>query len=233
LGGRSYDCPLLPILVALAVAAVPGERLDYGLRYGPIALGTLVLETLEPETVGTDECWHFRAELELTRSFSWLFWASYRLESWCRVSDMVTLRSYKRTREPNYRAEWTADFDLDQRAVCYSDGKTIPVQPDARDLLTTWYYFRTLPMSPGDTVRTALHVDRRNYQLVAVARDAKTVSVPAGVFDCIAVVPSTGGPLGTVYLADDEERIPVSIRTRVGGLVVSAFLRSVSYEEER
>jgi hypothetical protein len=146
---------------------------------------------------------------------------------------MVTLQSYKRTREPNYRAEWSAIFDLEQSVVRYSTGKTSPVQPDARDLLTTWYYFRTLPMLPGDTVKTALHVDRRNYKLVAVARAAKTVSTPAGVFDCIAVVPSAGGPLGTVYLSDDKERIPVSIRTRVGGLVVSAFLRSVSYEEER
>jgi len=156
---------MLSILVALAVVVVPGERLDYGLRYGPVALGTLVLEALEPETVGTTECLHFRADLELTRSFSWLFWANYRLESWCRVSDMVTLRSYKRTREPNYRAEWTADFDPDRSVVRYSDGETVPVQPDARDLLTTWYYFRTLSMLPGDTVRTALHVDRHNCQL--------------------------------------------------------------------
>jgi hypothetical protein len=223
----------LTILAALAIAAVPGERLDYGLRYGPVALGTLVLQTLEPETVGTDECWHFRADLELTRSFSWLFWANYRLESWCRVSDMVTLRSYKRTREPNYRAEWIADFDLEKSVVRYSDGKTTEVAAGARDLLSTWYFFRTLPLEPGDTVRTALHVDRRNYKLVAVARAAKTVSTPAGVFDCIAVVPNAGGPLGTVYQSDDEERIPVSIRTRVGGLIVTAQLRSVSYEEER
>jgi len=82
-------------------------------------------------------------------------------------------------------------------------------------------------------VRTALHVDRRNYRLVAVARAARPVTSPAGVFDCIAVVPDAGGPLGTVYLTDDEQRIPVSIRTRIGGLVVSALLRSVSHEEER
>ena len=223
---------MLSILLALTIAAVPGERLDYGLRYGPVNLGTLVLETLEPETVGTDECWHFQADLELTRSFSWLFWASYRLETWCRVSDMVTLRSYRRTREPNYRAEWTADFDPGQSLVSYSDGKTVSIESDARDLLSTWYYFRTLSLVPGDTVRTPLHVDRRNYRLVAVARPAKTVRTPAGVFDCIAVVPNAGGPLGTVYQTDDDERIPVTIRTRVGGLVVSAHLRSVSYEEE-
>ncbi|MBM3330305.1 DUF3108 domain-containing protein [candidate division WOR-3 bacterium] len=223
---------MLAVLAALAVALVPGERLDYGLRYGPVSIGRLRLETLQPETLGTEECWHFRADLELTRSFSWVFWANYRLETWCRTSDMVTLRSYKRTREPRYRAEWTADYDLVQSVANYSDGRTTSVESGARDLLSTWYYFRTLSLAAGDTVRTALHVDRRNYQLVAVARAAKAVSTPAGAFDCIAVVPNAGGPLGTVYLTDDSERIPVSIRTRVGGLVVSAFLRSVSFEEE-
>jgi hypothetical protein len=223
---------MLSILAALAIALVPGERLDYGLHYGPVSIGTLTLRTLQPETVGTDECRHFRADLELTRSFSWLFWANYRLETWCRVSDMVTLRSYKRTREPHYRAEWTANYDLGQLAVCYSVGGSFCLEPGTRDLLSTWYYFRTLPLAPGDTVRTALHVDRRNYRLVAVARATKSVSTPAGIFDCIAVVPSAGGPLGTVYLTDDAERIPVSIRTRVGGLVVTASLRSISKEEE-
>jgi hypothetical protein len=223
---------MLTILAALAIAVVPGERLDYGLRYGPVSIGTLTLETLKPDTVGTVECLHFRAYMELTQSFSWLFWANYRLETWCRVSDMVTLRSYKRTREPRYRAEWTANYDPERSVVGYSDGMTFTIKPGTRDLLSTWYYFRTLPLSPGDTVRTALHVDRRNYQLVAVARPSRPVTTPAGVFDCIAVVPNAGGPLGTVYLTDDAQRIPVSIRTRVGGLVVSAFLRSVSCEEE-
>jgi len=123
---------VLTILAAMAIAFAPGERLDYGLRYGPVAVGTLVLKTLEPETVGTDECRHFRADLELTRSFSWLFWAEYRLETWCRVQDMVTLRSYKRTREPRYRAEWTADFNPDRQSVSYSDGDTLPVTRHAR-----------------------------------------------------------------------------------------------------
>lgn len=215
------------------MAVTPGERLDYGLHYGPVSIGTLALETLAPDTVGGVECRHFRADLELTRSFSWLFWANYRLETWCRIPDMVTLRSYKRTREPRYRAEWTADYDTARSLVRYSDGKTVSIEPGTRDLLSTWYYFRTLPLAVGDTVRTALHVDKRNYHLVAVVRAAKDVATPAGIFDCLAVVPSAGGPLGTVYLTDDADRIPAAIRTRVGGLVVSASLRSISREEER
>jgi len=237
---------VLLALALLAVAGVPGERLEYSVRYGPVNLGTLVLETLEPETVGAETCQHFRAELQLTRSFSWLFWANYRLETWCRDSDLTTVRSYKRAREPNYRAEWTAEFDSKLSVARYSDRGPIPIEPGTRDLLSTWHYFRTLSLASGDTIRTQLHVDRRNYRLVAVARPARTLVTPAGIFDCVAVVPRAGGPLGVVHLgaqsrmgvrttvADgnplpQERWIPVSIRTRIGGLTVTALLSSVSH----
>ncbi len=224
---------MLSAVFVLCVAVFPGERLDYDVRYGPVALGRLTLETLEPETVSGTECYHFGAELELTRSISWLFWAEYRLESWCRTRDMVTLRSYKRTREPNYRAEWTADYDPERSLARYSDGESLATGETARDLLTTWYYLRAIPLKPGDAVKLAIHVDRRNYQLSAVVGQSKLVTTAAGRFDCLAVTPRTSGPVGTVYLSDDSERLPVLIRTRVGGLVVTARLRHVSHEEER
>ena len=44
---------MLPILAALAIAVVPGERLDYGVRYGPVSIGTLTLMALEPAEATT------------------------------------------------------------------------------------------------------------------------------------------------------------------------------------
>ena len=58
------------------------------------------------------------------------------------------------------------------------------------------------------------------------------MSVPAGVYDCIAVIPKAGTPLGSVYLSDDDERLPVVLRTRISGLAVSAYLRRATGEEE-
>jgi hypothetical protein len=224
---------VLAIMLAALVSFAPGERLEYDLRYGPVALGSLTLQSLGRDTLGDLECDHFRADLELTRSLSWVFWAHYRLESWCTDPGMVTLRSYKRTREPKYRAEWTALYDPVDGWVHYTDGRVRRIKRETRDLLTTWYYLRSVPILRGDTVSVSMHVDGKNYDLVAVGGANRRVSVPAGQFDCIAVVPNAGTPVGTVYLNRDEDRVPVVIRTRVGGLVVSAHLRKVGPEEER
>jgi hypothetical protein len=116
--------------------------------------------------------------------------------------------------------------------VRYSDGQVIETEQATRDMLTTWYYLRSLPLAPGDTVRFPVHVDRRNYALVAAVRGSKPVKTPAGTFDCISVLPRAAGPLGTVYLSSDSARVPVLIRTRIGGLGVSAWLRTVSSQEE-
>jgi hypothetical protein len=223
---------VLATLLAVVFAVVPGERLLYDVRYGPLTVGTLTLEALEPDTVDSVECRHLRADLELTRSISWLFSASYRLESWCRTSDFVTLRSYKRTREPRYKSAWTARYVPSIGQVFYSDGRCYALPDSARDMLTLWYYFRNRALAAGETLRAAVHDSRRNYELVAGAGGVRRVSVPAGEFDCVAVNPKAGTPLGSVYLSDDDERLPVVIRTRFGGFVISALLRSFEMRED-
>lgn len=218
---------MIALLLVISAAVAPGERLVYDVRYGPVRLGSLELRVLEPESLGGEACHHFRADLEFTRSLSWLFAAQYRLEAWCRTSDWVTLRSYKRTREPNYRAEWFASYDPDSRRVVYSDGASFPLPDSARDMLTLWYWFRGRNFAPGDTVRANVHTDRKDYPFVAVAGRARRVETAAGDYNCIAVTPRAQSPLGTVYISDDSERLPVVIRTRVGSLSVTAQLRAV------
>ena len=215
----------MAFLVALCVAATPGERLLYDVKYGPLKLGTMSLEVLEPDCSAGETLEHFRCDLEFTRSLSWLFWAQYRLESWSRGPAMLTARSYKRTREPNYRAEWTATYGKD--SVRYSDGKSFAVPDSSRDMLTMWYFLRTVPLDPGDSFRAVVHADRRTSSLRVAVRGPKRVRTSAGVFDCLALTPDAGSPLGTVWLSNDESRIPVVIRTRIGGVAISAQLRQV------
>ncbi len=218
------------ILLLVGAVFIPGETLEYDVRYGPVTLGRLVLEVLTPETVRGETCHHFRAELALSRSLSWLFWADYRLETWARKTDLVTLRSSKRTREPNYRAEWSADFYPALCSVRYSTNTSYFLPDSARDMLTLWYLFRTLSLKPGDTVRAQVHADRKNYPLAVAVAPRRPVRVSAGLFDCWQLSPNVGSPLGTVLLSADPDRVPVVIRARFGGMTVSAYLRRTSQE---
>ncbi len=219
----------------MVLAFAPGERLEYDVRCGPLRLGELTLTTLALDTVSGESCYSFRAVLEAKLGF--LFHATYDIRTWCRTEDMVTMRSAKETRESRYEARWTADYDYEAGRVVYSDGDTFPLPDSARDVLTLWYWFRTLETAVGDTQPVYCHTDRRDYEPEFIATKRTDVAVPVGEFDCLELIPSPGSPLGALYLADMEtdsgpaNRIPVVIRTDIGGVQVSAVLRSIGLEE--
>lgn len=238
------------ILLFVVAGLVPGERLEYDVKYGPFTLGELVLETLAPDSVQGEPCHHLRSTLGLRLGF--VFRAEYEIESWSRARDMVTMRSSKTTRESRYRGEWTAEYDYGTSRVCYSDGDTFVLrQPEARDLQTLWHWFRFLPLDTGELVPVYAHTDRREYDTWFRATRWTTVTTPAGRFPSLELVPEDKTPLGAVYLADKTEvqgmegvssatpwnelsvsstdRVPVLIRTDVGGMEVSAFLRSADF----
>lgn len=220
------------LLLVASLIGIAGERLDYDIRYGPVVLGSLELRELAAETIAGVECRHLHASLELSSSLTWLFWARYELESWASGDSLVTLRSRKRTRETNYSADWTADFDRAAGLVRYTDGSKYHVPAACRDMLTLWYWFRQCVPDSGGRVRADAHVDRKNYRVTATADRRRGVRTRAGTFDCIVLSPETSGPLGTVYLADGPGRIPVVIRTQIAGLTVSAVLKAMHRREE-
>lgn len=210
------------IALCVLFALVPGERLEYDVRLGPLRLGGLRLETLEPAVVLGESCRHFHADLDIRLGF--LFRGRYRFDSWSRSADLVTIRSAKETEESRYRASWSADYDYDRSEVRYSDGDTFVLPDSAHDLLTLWYLFREHTLEPGDTARVVCHADRRTQQVRVAAGRVTKVAVPAGEFECLELTPRAAGPLGSVWLAEDSASTPVRIRLRTGSLEVDALL---------
>ncbi len=227
--GEGIIIRLMPLVsVFFLMMGVVQERLEYDIKYGPILLGSMVLERLEDEWMAGELCQHLRAEVRIDRNLSWLFWAKYRFESWCRAVDTLTLRSVKITREKNYRGEWTAVFDQENRRVRYWEDKTeLPLPDSARDMLTLWHYLRRIDWKSNETLFANAHIDRRNWRIRFVVSGRDRVKTPAGDFWCLIISPDVRGPLGAVYVADDASRFPVVIRTRVAGLTVSAYLRNI------
>ena len=93
-----------------------------------------------------------------------------------------------------------------------------------------FYFARTLPLELGRTYSLSRYFkpDRNPVTLRVLSRD--TVTVPFGRFAAVAVRPTfrsrglfSEGGQATVWLSDDEYRIPVAIRTRlsVGSLTMN------------
>jgi len=165
--------------------------------------------------------------VEIDGNLSWLFWARYQFESWCDADDWLTIRSDKWTREKNFRSELSAIFDQEKNRARYTDGWELPLPDSARDMLTLWFYLRTIEWVAGETVVVNSHIDRRNWQVKFIISGKQKVRTKAGDFDCLIVSPTATGPLGTVFISQGSQRLPVIIRTRAGGLTISAYLRNI------
>jgi hypothetical protein len=222
------------LLICTMLALPVGEKLVYKVKYGPVTAGTLTLEVAGIEEVSGESCYHLVSRVVSNPSYSSLFFLNDMVESWCRVRDFVTLRTHKRVHEGNYRNEMTVVFDYESRSAEYSDETRFSVPGETRDMLSLWYYFRDIGLTPGDELLTWSHVDKKNYDVTVSVSDGEVVRTRAGEFDCIVVDMSSSGPAasGKIYLSDDDESLPVIIRTKMPLGYLSANLVSVDEGEQ-
>jgi hypothetical protein len=109
----------------------------------------------------------------------------------------------------------------------------VPVPPRVQDVLSALYFVRTLPLEVGQSIAIANHIDGKNYPLVVKVHGRERVKVDAGEFDCLVVEPILRGPgvftqkgRLTVWLTDDDVRMPVLMKSKVVIGHVAAILKS-------
>lgn len=209
-----------------------GERLTFDVKYGFISAGTAVMAI--PEFVEEQGylCYHIVSLAVSNRFFAVFFPVRDLAESCLDVRELVSRRFEKHLREGDFRADDVAILDHDRHLAVYpKDGRVVEIPQMAQDILSSLYYVRTVPLEVGSSVFIENHADRKNYPLEIRVLRKESVSVPAGRFDCVVVEPlmqATGifkhqGRL-TIYMTDDERRIPVMMRSKVMIGSISAVL---------
>jgi len=101
-----------------------------------------------------------------------------------------------------------------------------------QDILSAFYYVRTLNLEPGDTIPLPYHDNGGNYPIKVIVHRRDTVSVPAGRFACLVVEPIIATPglfqrKGRMFLwiTDDEKKMPVMMVSKIPiGSVVAKLL---------
>jgi hypothetical protein len=91
-----------------------------------------------------------------------------------------------------------------------------------QDVLSAFYYVRSLDLEPGGEYAVPAHSSRKTYDLKVLVHGRERVEVPAGEWDCLIVEPIIEGEglfkhegKLTLYLTDDDLKIPVLIKTKV------------------
>lgn len=236
-------------LLALAFFCAPDraaafqipERLEYELSYTGIKAGHAVQEVTQE---GTDI--HI---VSTARSADWLrffFPVDDRIESFLTSGppplQFGSPRLYKeRKHEGRTRRNREARFDHEKLEVTTIDHrdkseKKLAITKRTYDSLSSFYYFRTIPLQVGASYFIDIFDCKRLWNTEVKVLRREEIVTPVGRFKTIVVHPllksegifaRTGDMF--IWLTDDERRIPVQMKSKVKVGSITATLTGGSY----
>jgi hypothetical protein len=165
-----------------------------------------------------------------------------RAESFVDAESLYSRRFVKRLREGGYEKDIDVRFDQEHRKARYTDGEALDVPAGVHDVLSAFYYVRTVPLPAGGSLSIPTHDNKKSYEMLVKVHRRERVQVPAGTFDCVVVEPilksegvfKSKGSIH-VWLTDDARRIPVLVKSKIpiGSISVSLTDMRLAFEGAR
>ena len=211
----------------------PGEEFNFAVKFGFVRAGnaTMAVETME--MVNGEATYRIVSTARSARFFATFFPVEDRVISRWSPRLRLPLEFEKHIREGKYAKDVCMRFDHDRGMAVYPDSVESEILPGSQDVLSAFYFVRTLPLAVGMVIEVPNHSDGKNYPLQVKVIGRETVEVPAGKFSCWVVEPllkSAGlfkqeGRL-TIWLTDDARRMPVLMKSKVAVGSIVAELES-------
>lgn len=214
---EDFDLTDLP-----AVAFGPGEKMVYKIGYGLVNAGEGTLELIGMKKYQGHICYQVQTRAHSNRYFSTIYKVRDKVISYIDAKELHSRYFYKRLREGDYRKTVEISFDHENEVARYADGQIFDTVRGVQDVLSAFYYVRYQDLKEGDVFEVPAHSSRKTYQLAVHVKGKETVKVEAGTFECYRVEPVMQGEglfkhegKLTLFVTDDENRVPVLIRTKV------------------
>jgi len=215
-----------------------GEYLNFGIYVAlpgvgkiPIKGGNGILSI--PTIVQRDGhlCYWIRSLAFSTGLVGQIYPVNDTLESFVDVDSLFPWYFKKSVREGNFRDRYEIKFDQENNYAIRQDVFNVKTYHNVQDILSAFYYVRTLELQPGDTIPLPYHDHGGNYPINVIVHCRDTVKVPAGEFACIKIEPkiATEGLFKKegkmfVWLTDDKSKMPVKMVSKIPVGSVQALL---------
>ncbi len=204
-----------------------GEQLEYDARFSFINLGTMTLAVKDTLTHDGVPCYHIGSVLESASGLRFMFSIDDTIEVFTSRDSLIPYVYRERINESGYERASDIVFNHDSLWVLYDGSLKVDMEEGTRDLLSFWYYLRTVPMEPGDTIVLHVHSAKENHEIRCVVQRRERVKVRAGEFETLKVSPQTegkgifGAKGGMDIWYSEPDRLPVQIRAsmKVGSVL--------------
>ena len=207
-------------------AFVRGEVLTFRVAFnsaltGSITGGKATLEiTDEEKLIENRNTYHVVGIGKTTGIIEIIYKVLDRFESYFDQDALIARQFIRRTRENTYKKDDLVIFrQRDKLAVSLT--KIVKVPANVQDVISAFYYARTLDISdlkPGETFEIPFFLDDSVYHSRVIYKGRETVKTKLGKFRCVAFQPmvATGYAFDdpypiTIWITDDANRLPVLI----------------------
>ena len=209
-----------------------GERLEYGVSFGPLHVGSAEMSVIGVDTLDGQPAWH--AVLAISGGIP-LFHVRDSSSSWFSPGSFTSHRFVQRLREGRYHAD--RDFRMDPSHGVYMQDAKVDSLPsdDPMDDISMLYYVRTLPLADGDRYELRRYFQATGNPIVIRVLRREHVTVPAGSFDAVVVEPSIATPgifaqggHAEVWLSADSARLLLQLKAHVRFGSLNLFLTKIT-----
>lgn len=201
-----------------------GERLVFDVSYGPITAGEAIMAIPRHETIRGRTTYRIEFSVNSLPSFDWIYTVRDKYLTFVDVEAIAPLRFEQHIREGTYSRDFTAEFDPVNGVARTTEG-TYPCPPYVHDIMSAFYYARTLDystMKVGEHVMLYNYYKDKAYDLRVKFLGRQELEVAAGTFNTLVVEPliMEGGLFKAegrivIWLTDDERKMPVRVNTKV------------------
>lgn len=198
-----------------------------------VAAGEVEL-SVESDQFQNQNVFKIKGEGRNTKAFDWLFKLRDTLTCYADVKTLAPLYFDRRTHEAKYDAHHEYWFDYGKNQITSKIKKkekpvkldTITNKPCTFDILSVAYYVRNLDFSKykkGDKIPISMLIDNEVHSLYIRYRGLETIKANSGErFECLKFSPLLvegtlfkGGEDMTVWLSNDDNRIPIMVEAKV------------------
>lgn len=237
--------------VRMQVPFAAGEQLEYQAYYnwGFLWLDAArVLFSVEDSVIDKKEVFIFQSSGRSLDEYDWFFKVRNHYSSTADCESLSPLRFSRNTLEGDYKAEEEYRFDQNVKKVYISSENsdepftidTLNIGSRTFDLLTAIYFARTVDytqMKPGSKIPIKVISDGEVYDLYFRYNGKEDIEVHGSEerYRCakysamlIAGTVFNAGEDMTVWVTDDQSRIPVQVEAKISVGSVKAVLKNVS-----
>lgn len=204
----------------------PGEKLVYRFTYGLFDAGEAILSVDETEKmVRGRKLWRVRGIGKTISAFEWFYKVNDRYESYIDAQSLFPWIFVRRVDEGGYIIEQDYTFFQHKNVVDNGEGKKFSVPDMVQDMISAFYYARTLDFDQavkGDRFLVNIFLDDELYPTEIKYKGKEVIRTRTGKYRChkFAPVVQEGRVFGseedlTVWITDDENKIPIMAKANL------------------